>query len=200
MLHAQNPEPNSLLGSLAPLRSRFTSMPNSSHDASNGRTISNSSFSLQAGTAGPFTPLRSRLRYRATRVSKWSCASFFPQLCRDRTVTLQAQSPDVFEITFAPAFDYGNDMIGVPEAFSTSRSETESPFQPSLQASRASQSLQMFPGRQAIDAALHADTLVSFQYFFADISRIGAQPPLLHAPVRAERQPALRHLQTAPAA
>jgi len=115
-------------------------------------------------------------------------------------MAFEAQSADIFEITFAPAFNYRNDMVGIPQAFSTSRSEAESPFQPSLQASRAAQSLQMFPDRQAIDATLRADTLVTFQYFFANISRIGAQPPLLHAPIGTERQPTFRYFQTAPAA
>jgi hypothetical protein len=61
-------------------------------------------------------------------------------------MAFEAQSPDVFEITFTAAFDYGNDMVGIPQAFSTGGSQTKSPFQPSFQASRASQSLQMFPG------------------------------------------------------
>jgi hypothetical protein len=129
-----------------------------------------------------------------------SVQALYPQLGRDRAVALEAQSPDVFKITFAAAFDYRNDMVGIPQTFSTGGSKAEPPFQPSLQASRSSQSLQMFPGRQAIDATLRAHASVAFHYFFADVSRIGAQPPFLHAPVGAERQPTLRHLQTAPAA
>jgi hypothetical protein len=91
-------------------------------------------------------------------------------------------------------------MVGVPQALSTGGSQTKPPFPPSFQPSPASQSLQMFPGRQAIDATLRADSLVACQYFFADISGIRSQPPLLHAPVRTESQPTLRHFQTAPAA
>jgi len=115
-------------------------------------------------------------------------------------MAFQAKRSYVLEITFSAAFDYGNDMISIPEASSTGRSEPEPPFQPSFQTGGATQSLQLPPGCQAIDAALRTDALVALQDFFADVSRIGAQAPFLHAPVRAEGESSLGHLEIAPAA
>jgi len=115
-------------------------------------------------------------------------------------MAFQAEGPDVFQIAFSAAFDYRYDMVGVPQTFSAGRSETEPPFQPSLQTGSATQSLHMAPGRQAIDAAVSADTVIACHYFFADISWVGTQAPFLNAPGRAESDAALRYFQIAPPA
>jgi hypothetical protein len=76
-------------------------------------------------------------------------------------MAFQAKRSYVLEITFSAAFDDGNDMIGVPEALSAGRSEPESPFQSSLQAGRATQSLKVSPGCQTVDATLGAHASVA---------------------------------------
>ena len=42
--------------------------------------------------------------------------------------------------------------------------------------------------------------MVALEHFLANIARIGAQAPFVHAPVRAESEPAFRDLKIAPAA
>jgi len=115
-------------------------------------------------------------------------------------MTFQTKRSYVFEITFSAAFNDGHDMIGVPKAFPAGRSESKSPFQASFETGGAAQLFQMPPCRHAVDAALSADSMVALQYFFADVSRIGAQAPFRHAPIRAEGESSLGHLEVAPAA
>jgi hypothetical protein len=43
-------------------------------------------------------------------------------------VAFQAQGPDVLEITLATAFHHGNDVVGIPQAFSQGRTWTEAPI------------------------------------------------------------------------
>jgi hypothetical protein len=109
-------------------------------------------------------------------------------------MAFQAEGSEVCEIALAAAFDHRNDMIGIPKAFSGSRSGTKAPIDPGLQAGGSAQSLQMSPGRQAIDAALTADALVALEHSLADVSGIGAQAPFLDAPVRTECEAALGYL------
>jgi len=115
-------------------------------------------------------------------------------------MAFQAKGPDVFEITFAAAFDHRNDVIGIPKAFSAHSAGTEAPVDESFQTGSTAQPLEVSPGLQAIDAALSANAPISFQYFFTDVSRVGSQAPFLYAPIRAERQATLGHLEIAPAA
>ena len=95
-------------------------------------------------------------------------------------MTLQAQGTDVFEIALAAAFYHGNDMVGVPEAFS--RSGPQPPIERSFQARGATQSLEPAFGVQTINAAGGANPSIAYQYFFAKIARVGAQTPFFHAP------------------
>jgi hypothetical protein len=120
------------------------------------------------------------------------------QLGSGRSVTLQAQRADVFEIALAASFHHRNDMVGVPQAFS--RSGPETPIEQGFQARAAAQSFELALGIQAIDAAGGANPSVAYQYFFTKIARISTQTPFLHAPSRAKRDTALGNLQVAPAA
>ena len=53
--------------------------------------------------------------------------------------------------------------------------------------------------RSAILRIAH-DSAIAFEDLSRKITRIRTKPPLVHAPVRAEREPLLRDLQIAPAA
>jgi hypothetical protein len=115
-------------------------------------------------------------------------------------VTLHAQRANVFQIAFTAALDDGENMVGVPEAFAEQRSRRQAPMLEDLQPGCASQSFEITPSGQAIHATLGANTTVAFQYFFAKIARVSAQPPLVHAPIRTEGMTALGDLQITPAA
>lgn len=115
-------------------------------------------------------------------------------------MAFQTECPDIFEIAFAAALYNWNDMVGVPKAFPDAQPRAQAPVGERLLAANTAQALQMFPGRNAIHAALRAHALVALQDSFANITGIGAQPPLRDAPVRAERMAPVGHLETAPAA
>ena len=115
-------------------------------------------------------------------------------------MAFQAKRSNIFQITLATALDYRNDMIGIPKALPDTLSWTDPPAGHCFEARGATQSLQVSPGREAIDTTLRADALVALEHLFADVARIGPEPPFLHAPVRTKRQPTPRHFQVAPAA
>ena len=113
-------------------------------------------------------------------------------------MTLQTQGADVLEVALASAFHHRNDMIGVPESFP--RARTQAPVEKGLQAAGTAQAFQLLLCVQAIDATKSANSTISFQYFVAQVPRIGAQAPFFHAPFRTKGVAAFRHLQIAPAA
>src|SRR5580692_386775 len=113
-------------------------------------------------------------------------------------MALQAQSADILEVAFTPAFHHRNNVIGVPKRHSGTGAEA--PVEQSLQPCGAAQAFQLPPREQAIHTATGADASIALQYFFAKVARVAAQPPFFHAPSRTKRRPALGNLQIAPAA
>jgi len=113
-------------------------------------------------------------------------------------MALQAQGADVFEIAFAAAFHYWNNMIGVPKGLSGACAQP--PIEKGFQLRRAAQTFQLPLCLQTIDAANGADAAIALQYFFANVPRVTAQSPLFDAPSRTKRHPALGDFQIAPAA
>lgn len=102
------------------------------------------------------------------------------------------------EVAFAPAFDHGNDVIGVPEAFACAGAQT--PLEQSFQPRHAAQPPELAFGMEAIDAASGAYAAIAFENFFTKVAGIAAQAPLLHAPLRTEGHAAFGDFEIAPAA
>ncbi len=89
-------------------------------------------------------------------------------------------------------------MVRIPETFSTDG------FQPPIaqhqfpaRAPRTPQPAERFAG---IDAAQHAVASVAGKNLLSQIARVGPQPPLMHAPVRAKCSPASRNFHGTPSA
>ena len=113
-------------------------------------------------------------------------------------MTHQAQSPQVLEVALAPALDDGHDVIRIPEAPSVEPLEPpprQKPFPV-----RPSGPFQIEVRDASVRVAKRANPPVPGEYMVAEISRIGAQPPFMHAPVRTKGEAAGGHLEIAPAA
>ncbi len=117
-------------------------------------------------------------------------------------MAFQTQRPDVAEIALAAAFHHRHKVIGIPECLSCNAPgrPPEPPVLESFQAGNAAKALQLTSSLQAIDAAAGAHAAIALQHFLAQVPGIASQPPFFHAPVRAERLPARRNLEIAPAA
>jgi hypothetical protein len=111
-------------------------------------------------------------------------------------VTLQAKRAHIGQIAFAPAFGHRDDVIGIPESFSS----LKSPLGVCFRACRSAKPLDVPQLRNAVEAAYCADAAVAFEDTFAEVARVAAQSPFFDAPIRTERQAAQRHFQIAPAA
>jgi hypothetical protein len=111
-------------------------------------------------------------------------------------MTLQTQGADVLKIAFAPAFNDGYNVIGVPQSFSRALPPTERSFQ----ASGAAETFELPLGLQAIDPATGANAAIAFQDSLANVAWIAAEPPFFHAPGGTKRHAAFRDLQIAPTA
>jgi len=100
-------------------------------------------------------------------------------------VTQKAQGAKVVEIALSPAFSYGNNVIGVPEA---------SPGRDGLQSIKAqtgslrlpARSLQRVVSGNGVDIAKGAAAVVAREDLLAQIAGVGTQPPLVYAEVAAE--------------
>ena len=115
-------------------------------------------------------------------------------------VAEQAQRAKVVEIALAPAFGYGADMVGVPEAAARGdglhavEAETGG-------AGGAPGSFERVVGSDRVDVAVGADAVVAGEHLVAEIAGIGAEPPLVDAIVGAERATAFgENFEVAPPA
>jgi hypothetical protein len=110
----------------------------------------------------------------------------------------QTQRANVFEIALASAFHHWDNMVGIPKRLSDAA--VQSPMEGSLQPRGASQPFQLPFRGQAVDSAIGTNTAIPYQYFFANITRVAAQPPFFDAPSRTKRRAALGNFQVAPTA
>jgi len=113
-------------------------------------------------------------------------------------VALQTEGANVREIAFATTFHHWNDMVGIPQALSGTAAQA--PIEKKLEPGSASETFQLPLSIQAVDSAAGANAAIALQYAFANIARVAAQAPLLHAPGGTKSYATLRHLQIAPAA
>jgi hypothetical protein len=113
-------------------------------------------------------------------------------------VALQAEGAQIGEVALAAAFNYGHNMIRIPEALA--RLGLHSPCREQPGAGRASLALNVMPGLNTIGGADCADAAVSLEYFVAEVAGVGAEFPFLHAEAGAEGEAAFGYFETAPAA
>jgi hypothetical protein len=85
-------------------------------------------------------------------------------------VALQTERAHVGQIAFSAAFSDWSDVIGVPQAFSSS----QSPFSHCFGASASAQALYVLELCDAVDAANGADAAVAFENALPHIAGIGA--------------------------
>lgn len=117
------------------------------------------------------------------------------QLFAAQTVTFEAQSAHIRKVAFSAAIDDRDDVIGIPEGLSA----LHFPLAARFGSGRASQSLHPAQLGDAVEAAHRADTLISLEYAVAEVTRIAAKLPFFDAPIGAEREPAGRDFEIAPA-
>jgi hypothetical protein len=114
------------------------------------------------------------------------------------TVAEQAQGADVLQIAFAAALYHRHDVIRIPKR--SSANPLQPPTREQLLPLRPARPLQVEISGAAIDPANRADALITGKYLIAQIAGVRAKTPFMNAPIRAEREPARRDLEVAPAA
>lgn len=115
-------------------------------------------------------------------------------------MTHQAESPEIVEVALAATLGHRQNVIGVPEGTSCSDAANSPHFERLFACSAAAPS-QRTVGSDGVHFAECASTAIACKDLIAQISGIGAQPPLMHTVVRAERAAARgENLQLAPAA
>src|ERR1700736_5193495 len=106
----------------------------------------------------------------------------------------QAQRAHIGEIALAAALGYGHDMVGVPKVTAAAPVLLELPARGVIELAF------VFAQRLGIEAALRAHAAIASEDLIAEISRIGAKPPLAHAGVAAKSEAAARNFSAAPPA
>lgn len=110
----------------------------------------------------------------------------------------ETERPQIIEVAFAAALNHRDDVIGVPQGLPPPSSGLPVLQQPlPRSAARVSQAALFSEG---VDAAGCADSAVAQQDLFAQVSRLRAQLPLVHAVIGTEGITAARDFQGAPAA
>lgn len=110
----------------------------------------------------------------------------------------EAQGPHVARVALSAAFANGEDVIGIPKAFS--RDRTQSPIVEHHFSAGAARPLQPAESFHAIYTADFANASISSEYLLAEISRACTQLPFVNAPFGAEGEPATRNFKRTPAA
>ena len=110
----------------------------------------------------------------------------------------ETKGAKVVEVTLSASFDHGQDVIGVPEAFACTA--TQSPVAQQLVASGASGAAELARGGKGVDAASGAYAAITQEDLIAQICGLGAQLPFVNTEVGAEGKAARWHLERAPAA
>jgi hypothetical protein len=113
-------------------------------------------------------------------------------------MALQAEGPHVRQVALTAAFRDRNDVVGVPERFPAAFAQVPG-FQ-KLTASCIVEFSEIPAKGDGVGAALGADSAVSREDLFAEITGIGPQFPFMDAEVRAEGAAAFWHLDATPAA
>jgi hypothetical protein len=113
-------------------------------------------------------------------------------------VAAEAEGAQVREVAFAAAFDDGRDVIGLPEGAAGEAGQV--PVVEQALARRAAGALHDALGDERINTATAADAAIAFEHLVAEVAGVGAEPPLVHTIVRAERSAAFRDFDRAPAA
>jgi hypothetical protein len=113
-------------------------------------------------------------------------------------MALQAQRPDIGEIAFASTLGNRSDMVGIPQAGSPQALQAQ--VAKHAYSSRRPEPLDAMPLCHRVQSARGADTFVAFKHLVPQVSRIGAQPPFVNAPIGAEGPPPDWNLQAAPSA
>src|SRR5579862_9409855 len=110
----------------------------------------------------------------------------------------KTQSAQILKVALPSALRHGQDMVGVPEGLA--REPFESPFREKPEPVCPSRAPQLCISSAGIDTADRANAVVPQQNLLAQITRVGAEAPFVHAPIRTERETPCRDFQGAPAA
>jgi hypothetical protein len=113
-------------------------------------------------------------------------------------MAFQAQRPDIGEIAFAATFRNRRDVVGIPQAGSPQILQAQ--VAKHAYSSRRPEPLDAMPLCHRVHSAGGADPFVAFKHLVPEVSRIGAQPPFVNAPIGAEGPPPGWNLQAAPSA
>jgi hypothetical protein len=113
-------------------------------------------------------------------------------------VASQAEGADILEIALPATFGNRHDMVGIPKAPPHTRSDSPVPQQ--RLPIRTPRNAELARSGNRIHSAASADAAIAQQNVLAQIGRLGAQLPLMHAESGAKRESSARHLEGAPAA
>lgn len=103
----------------------------------------------------------------------------FSQLgCRE-AMTTQAKSADIFEVAFTASFDYGNDVVGVPQ--SLARPCAKAPEVQKGNAMGAPGEAKLACCGNRIDSAEGAHAAIALKHLLAQICGLTAEFPLVDA-------------------
>lgn len=109
---------------------------------------------------------------------------------RLRAVALQAKRAHIRKVALPATFHNGNDMIGIPKAFSSA----QVPLAGSAEARRSAQMTKMSVGSDTIVATKSTNAAIPFEHLFSKVARVGAKFPLVHAAIGTERHSPSMHL------
>lgn len=111
----------------------------------------------------------------------------------------QTERAEVIQVAFPSPFGDGPDVVSVPER-AAGGGAAQPPHRQSFGAGCAAAALERCIGSDSIQTAESTDTSIAMEDLIAQVSRVGAQAPLMHAEVGAEG-PAARSedLELAPA-
>ena len=106
-------------------------------------------------------------------------ADAFAELAGDFAMAAQAEGTDVLEFAFAAAFDYREDVVGVPQRLA--QAGFQSPVMQEGCAVGATGAFELAERSEGIDAAVGADAAVAFEDVFAEVCGLGAELPFVDA-------------------
>lgn len=94
-------------------------------------------------------------------------------------MTSQAEGADVVEVALASAFDYGNDVVGIPQRFA--RAGAKTPVHQERCAMGTAGIAELSSSGDGIGFTDSADAAITIEDFFTEIGGLGAQFPLVDA-------------------
>src|ERR1051325_1773444 len=130
----------------------------------------------------------------------WACSAPLAELAGHRLVAGDAERADVLQIGVA-AFHHRDDMVRLPPRLAAlgdgAALEQRAELAHAVGEGEAHDAAAQLHGVEAADGT---DAAVALEDAVAQVARAGAEPPLMHARVRAERSPPPAHLPLAPPA